>query len=76
MNATTAIALNPSASTSLELRFQSLFKEGRALAFLCDANGRVDLAALSERARNNYYRARGLVGREFAVPVLRVAAYR
>jgi hypothetical protein len=51
-----------------ELRFQSLFAEGRALAFPCDAQGRVDLDALSEPARRNYFHARGLVGRDFAFP--------
>ncbi len=51
-----------------ELRFQSLFDEGRALAFPCDAQGRVDLDTLSERARRNYFYARGLVGRDFAFP--------
>lgn len=51
-----------------ELRFQSLFDDGRALAFPCDAQGRVDLDTLSERARRNYFFARGLVGRDFAFP--------
>ncbi|WP_280151179.1 hypothetical protein [Piscinibacter sp. XHJ-5] len=57
-----------------ELRFQSLFNEGRALAFPCDAHGRVDLDAMSERARNNYYFARTVIGREFAMPSVRVAS--
>jgi len=52
------------------LRFQSLFQAGRALAFPCDAGGRVALDALSERARNNYLYARAVVGREFAVPAV------
>lgn len=51
-----------------ELRFRSLFHEGRALAFLCDASGRIDLDGLSERARERYLYARALVGREFAQP--------
>jgi hypothetical protein len=50
------------------LRFASLFQEGRALAFPCDASGQVDLDALSERARANYLYARAVVGREFTVP--------
>ena len=37
-----------------ELRFESLFQSGRALAFPCDAQGGVRLDALSERARQNY----------------------
>lgn len=53
-----------------ELRFQSLFQEGRALAFPCDAQGHVDMDALSERARDNYLYARTVVGREFATPAV------
>jgi hypothetical protein len=59
-----------SAATAFELRFQSLFNEGRALAFPCDAAGRVDLDALSERARCNYFYARSVVGRDFALPAV------
>jgi hypothetical protein len=51
-----------------ELRFESLFNDGRALAFPCDAEGRVSLDKLSERARVNYLFARGMVGRDFAAP--------
>jgi hypothetical protein len=51
-----------------ELRFESLFNPGRALAFPCDARGRVELDALSERSRQNYLYARAVVGREFATP--------
>ncbi|HJV63796.1 MAG TPA: hypothetical protein VJ743_22805 [Albitalea sp.] len=51
-----------------ELRFQSLFEEGRAYAFPCDACGRVDMDALSERARENYLYARAVIGREVAMP--------
>lgn len=53
---------------SFEVRFFSLFKPGCALAFPCDAEGRVDLDALSERARNNYLYARATVGRELCAP--------
>lgn len=53
-----------------ELRFQSLFHEGRALAFPCDASGTVQLDALSERARHNYIYARAVIGREFATPAV------
>ena len=56
-----------------ELRFRSLFNEGRGLAFPCDAGGQVDLDALSERGRNNYLFARAMVGREFATPDIRIA---
>jgi hypothetical protein len=54
-----------------ELRFQSLFHEGRALAFPCDAGGSVELDALSEKARTNYLYARAVVGREYATPAVR-----
>ena len=53
---------------AFELRFRSLFHEGRALAFSCDADGRIDLDRLSERARQSYLFARALVGRDFAQP--------
>jgi len=52
------------------LRFQSLFAEGRALAFECDAGGNVDLDALSERAKLNYLYARTVIGRDFASPIV------
>jgi len=54
-----------------ELRFESLFQAGRALAFPCDAQGGVSLDSLSDRARQNYLFARAVVGREFATPVVR-----
>lgn len=63
----------PLDGTCYELRFQSLFVEGRGLAFPCDARGSVDLARLSERARHNFLRAREVVGREFALPVVLAA---
>ena len=53
---------------SFELRFRSLFQDGRALAFACDAEGRIDLDRLSDRARESYLYARALVGRDFAQP--------
>ncbi|MDE2079782.1 MAG: hypothetical protein KGI90_00385 [Burkholderiales bacterium] len=60
----------PQPATGFELRFESLFNAGRALAFPCDPRGRVEIDALSERARLNYYYARAVVGREFAVPAV------
>ncbi len=53
-----------------ELRFESLFNAGRALAFPCDERGRVELDALSDRARHNYLYARAVVGREYATPAI------
>lgn len=51
-----------------EVRYQSLFQDGRALCFPCDAQGHVDLCSLSENAMENYLFARAMVGREFAAP--------
>jgi hypothetical protein len=56
-----------------ELRFSSLFDEGRGLAFPCDARGHVDLDQLSERSRANYFFARSVVGRDFSTPAVRSA---
>lgn len=69
----TPTASVPPEGTRYELRFQSLFVEGRGLAFPCDARGGVDLATLSERARRNFLFARAVVGREFALPVVLAA---
>ena len=61
------------AAVAYELRFQSLFHEGRAMAFPCDAQGQVDLDALSEKARLNYFYAHALIGREFARPAVQLS---
>ena len=61
------LATSP-ANTCFELRFESLFHPGRALAFPCDARGCVELDGLSDPARCNYFYARAVVGREFATP--------
>ena len=55
-------------SANFELRFPSLFHEGRGFSFPCDAHGRVNLDDLSERARNNYFFAHSTIGREVATP--------
>lgn len=68
-SATAVAAVTP--ETDYELRFDSLFIEGRGLAFPCDASGQVCLDRLSERARNNYLYARTVVGREFGRPAIR-----
>ena len=57
--------------SGFEIRFQSLFREGRALTFPCDREGLVDLDAISERARNNYRVACATVGLEYAMPVVK-----
>jgi hypothetical protein len=78
---TTTIArepdMNPSFSQSearldsrFELRFNSLFRQGQALSFPCDAQGQVDLDALSDRLRLNYFYAHTLIGRDFSMPAV------
>jgi hypothetical protein len=51
-----------------EVRFNSLFRPGRAVSFPCDASGVVDLDALPEPARRNYLSACRQVGSEYATP--------
>jgi hypothetical protein len=53
-----------------ELRFSSLISGGKNFAFPCDAQGHVEISALSERSRNNYFYARTVIGREFSAPCL------
>ena len=60
-------------NAAYELRFHSLFVEGRGYAFPCDGEGHVQLDRLSERARLNYFFARKCVGREFAAPAVQRA---
>ena len=60
-------------SGRFEVRYQSLFHEGRAFAFPCDAAGHVDMDALSERGRSSYLFVRAMVGREFATPSIRLS---
>lgn len=57
-------------SLRFELRFESLFDPGRALAFPCDERGQVELDQLTEKARRNYLYARAVVGREYATPAV------
>jgi hypothetical protein len=68
MNASPSQSFAARGRGSFELRFRSLFQEGRALAFACDADGCIDLDRLSDRARQSYLYARALVGRDFAQP--------
>jgi hypothetical protein len=53
---------------SCTLLFRPLFRAGRTFTFPCDPQGRVDLDAMSERVRNNYFYARAMRGRELALP--------
>ena len=51
-----------------ELRYRSLSPLRCGYAFPCDAEGRVDLDRLSERARGNYFYARAAVGFDLQRP--------
>ena len=62
-------------ATGYVLRFQSLFHDGRALAFECDAGGHVDLDSMSERAKLNYLYARTVIGRDYATPFVERALH-
>ncbi len=53
-----------------QLTFQPLAGPGGGYAFPCDDHGRVDLDALSDRARNDYLFARALVGHTLAAPAV------
>jgi hypothetical protein len=61
----TQVAVPPA---GFEVRFESLYCRARSLAFPCDEEGRVDIDALSERGRNNYFLARAMIGRDYATP--------
>jgi hypothetical protein len=56
--------------TRFELRFRSLFNDGRGMTFPCDEHGRVVIDNLSTKLRLNYLYARTLIGREFSTPVV------
>lgn len=58
------------ADSGYQLRFRSLFNEGRGYAFPCDAAGHVDLDTLSPHALNNYFYACTVIGRELAMPAI------
>jgi hypothetical protein len=62
--------MNTAAQQRYELRFQSLFHEGRAYSFPCDEHGSVNIDSLSQKARLNYFYARTVIGREFAMPAV------
>ena len=60
--------MKPFLSRSFALCYPSLHDPGRGLSFPCDERGSIDIDQLPERARNNYFAARALVGREYAQP--------
>ena len=53
-----------------ELRFTNLYDRGRGYAFPCDARGNVDIDALSDRGRTNYFFARAVVGNVLSAPIV------
>lgn len=62
----TATPVSP--ELSFEVSYVSLYMPGRSLAFPCDAGGHVDIDALSDKARLNYFFARAMVGRDYSLP--------
>jgi hypothetical protein len=64
-----APTIDPSPA-GFQLCFRSLFQSGPGFAFPCDDKGQVSLDAMSERARNNYFYARAMVGRELTPPAV------
>jgi hypothetical protein len=51
-----------------ELRFARIGGATRGFSVPCDAQGSVDLDALAEVDRNDYFFARTVIGREFHAP--------
>lgn len=61
------------AEPRFELRYRSVSLHRCGYAFPCDADGRVDLDELSERARENYFYARAMVGLDLMHPEVTAA---
>jgi hypothetical protein len=57
-------------SSQFQLCFRNLFDNGRGFAFPCDPQGQVDLDCMTEKARNNYFYARAMIGRELTYPAV------
>ena len=70
MSPLSSLPMDPSPAVRYELRFQSLSNTGRSYAFPCDADGNVDIDALSDKARMNYLHARTAVGRDLTCPAV------
>ena len=68
------LSKDSSPAVRYELRFQSLANAGRGYVFPCDADGNVDIDALSNKARMNYLHARTMVGRDLSCPAV-IAAH-
>lgn len=56
-----------------QLCFRPLFQGLGGFVFPCDQRGIVDLDHLTEKARNNYFYARAMMGRELAFPQVEAA---
>lgn len=64
--------VHPAAGSRYQLWFRPLSESAtEARCFGCDAAGRIDLDALSEHDRGEYFFARALVGRDFDRPAVR-----
>ena len=61
---------DPTCIRQFQLCFQSLTDSSSRFCFPCDAGGHVNLDGMSERARNNYFYARAMIGRELAAPAV------
>jgi len=53
-----------------EIRYRPLTEDVEPLTFPCDAQGHVQMDALTERARNDYLYARAVVGVEYDRPAI------
>lgn len=53
---------------SYQLQFRPLRGSAPGYVFPCDAAGTVDLDTLNDRTRNDYFFARGLIGRQVDSP--------
>ena len=53
-----------------ELHFRSVHGASCGCSFPCDAAGHVDIDALADRARLDYFYARTLIGYEFLAPAI------
>lgn len=63
---------NPTAGSRYQLWFRPLPKSSSAVrAFGCDAAGHIDLDALSDAERGEYFFAKTLIGRDFERPAVR-----
>jgi hypothetical protein len=62
--------LTPAQAVRYELRFTDLSTGRCACAFPCDRTGVVDIDALTDRRRTDYFYARSMVGKEVSRPVV------